>query len=33
VEVVFTILHAGGILEKEVVQEDGSTVQIFWITL
>lgn len=28
-----TILHAGGILEKEVVQEDGSTVQIFWITL
>jgi predicted acetyltransferase len=28
-----TILHAGGILEKEAQEEDGSTVQIFWITL
>ncbi len=28
-----TILHAGGILEKETLDEDGSTVQIFWITL
>jgi predicted acetyltransferase len=28
-----TILHAGGILEKEAQEEDGLTVQIFWITL
>jgi predicted acetyltransferase len=28
-----TILQAGGILEKEALEEDGTTVQIFWITL
>lgn len=28
-----TILHAGGILEREALEEDGTIVQIFWITL